>query len=54
MTENWRLGDAFKTGDYVTTNTWERWESLSPEERARIEQRYERNRNYQGMNRDWQ
>lgn len=46
----WRLGDSFKAG-WNQQNSWESWDELEPDDRARIEARYERDRNYQAMRR---
>jgi len=44
----WRLNDTFEDGKYwKKANTWEEWDNLTPEERAEVEDRYEKNRNYQ-------
>ena len=35
-------------------NMWEEWDEKTPEEREAIEKRFERNRNYKGMNNNYE
>ena len=46
------LSDTFnKTGMFG--NIWEEWDEKTYEEKEKIEARYEKNRNYKGMNKNY-
>jgi hypothetical protein len=48
-----RLDDTFNK-EGMFGSIWDDWDSKTPEERREIEDRYERNRNYKGMNKNYE
>lgn len=52
MRSNWRLEDTFNKQSNTGLGTiWGEWDSLEPSERESVENRYERNKTYKGLQR---